>query len=339
MTKLFNFQQQQDTGKVINLSHKEISLDDLSNSREIYSATGQPLRNKPVQSWELIDEIMNIVKNNKIEAVLEPILVQRTGSNQSFNADERKEYTRGAESPLSTWVFNKLITRIILPEMDNETYGVNPAIGIAYNDLGIQVAFGLNVRTCANMAILGGIDCLINTFSTGHGWQIAYSDLIENLIEWIGGIEENYNADIETINRLHSNYISGTDQMHELIGNLYMLACNKNESSQPGYANAPFGKNLLSWFVEGLRSDELWSKSHDKMNLWKLYNIGTSVMKAENSVDLRDIFTDNSLWCQFLLENYCSNGSTSITPGKTAVSSPETLPVEESAKEDHIDIP
>lgn len=84
-------------------------------------------------------------------------------------------------------------------------------LAVKYEPDNFEMAFGLNVHACENFNILGAE----RRFQTARG--IGYDDLMKNLEQWLRGIERNFGADLNMIERLsqkeidysHSSFMLG----------------------------------------------------------------------------------------------------------------------------------
>lgn len=271
-----------------------ITLEALHMSKMILGKGDRPERNRPVQSWELIDQVVALCTKHNMDFTLDPIYVQKNASWRAVTKEERAQFDEN-NTPVSKWVFDKCITRVHLNHAeDNET---NVAIVISFHDKGITLAWGLNVRYCSNFNIYGG-DCLY-TFGTDNQKE-SYESVIIRLENWIQNFEENRKREMAIRQMFIDCPISHEDQVDAIIGALYRAAVKQAYGKGE---RAPFTINGMSTFVQAIMEEEIKEDGEKLETLDDLYNFGTKVMKP-GVVDIADISENSKLFAQFLMKRF-----------------------------------
>ena len=159
----------------------EVSLDVLSQSVEIKAAGSNiPGPTRPIQSWELIQAVQEMVKKAGIESTLDPVWVERKASNRALTKEETKTFNED-NTPADKWMFNNVVTRLNMPG-DKD---MNPSVGMSFNKKGIQVVWGTNVQVCQNMCVFG--DNMISTYGSD---RTPFGKQMQLLEFWVTKMEE-----------------------------------------------------------------------------------------------------------------------------------------------------
>ena len=283
---------------IFSLGEKEkvgtVSLNYLRNSSMILDSRGNPMRTRPVQSWELIDDVLEIIDDNKINFTPDPIYMDRNSATKRMTREERKLYN-DSNTPIRYWVFNDLLTRFIFPSTgDDDNDG---SLAVSFNNSGIQVAFGMNVKICKNMCILGG-----NILRSYGNNKIEYSEILNNIRKWVSNLEQFVTVEMNIMKKLQqyviwSKQVDGEDQYmkieDQIIGNIYKNAVYqnyidiKNQTAINQHNSSRFCQSLLKKRDSIIQDEEFTA--------WDLYNIGTNILKPGN-LDTKLIIDNCYMW-------------------------------------------
>jgi hypothetical protein len=262
-----------------------IDLDMLSKSGSLRSATSNvPGPTRPLQSWELIRNIIEIANSNTPSCELAPIWVERKNALRLTTEEEETELgIDETNTPINKWVFNHVLTQInINPE--KAVKGYNPSIAVSFNQHGIQVVWGLNVHVCSNLSIFGE-----NRISTYGPDRTPFNKQMDLLSYWMQNINQKFEEDLAIKESMTKTKLAPS-QINEMIGDLYKLAIDKAYNKGK---YAPFNTSILSNIVRNIETENI-------SNVWDFYNVGTNVIKPGNFV-LEEVFDTNVEWGKYLM--------------------------------------
>lgn len=281
---------------------QNISMDLLSKSIRHEGKHGRELETKPVQVWTLMLLIMEMLEQNEINYIQDPIHVQNRSSNTYLSdADKAIGYTRTL-APIEKWKFDKVINLIQLPniyEDQNEgiVYARNAVIGVTLNDYGLNVAFGMNVHECVNFNVYGGT--ILRTYCQGGNQGMNWDSMKIKMKSWIRNLNQIWTVQNDIMKtmqgfELPKNY----PVIQEVIGDLYVKALRaayyKGEIT-------PFNTHELSDFTQKIIKA---NRDQDQLGtVWDLYNWGTSIMKP-GQMDIGEIAANSNLWAGYLSNRF-----------------------------------
>ena len=277
---------------------KDIQLTTLSKSLMIRDAKGQPPKNRPIQSWELIADIFMLCKQANLDAQIAHIYVPKSGANPVINANEKELFANGDNIPIDKWLFNRVAFLIQLHHKE-DTDMVTAIVG-SFHDKGIQIAWGQHVNLCSNMTIFGG-----NSMYTFGEDKMPFEKINEVLQKWILEFEAKRAADIEIINKMKHYAIDDIEPlMDAIVGRLYRNAVKAVYLQ----GNAPvFNITQCSSFVQEFEARlKEWSElnegvADEPITLWKVYNWGTAILSPENT-DVTSVYKTVVEWGNFLVD-------------------------------------
>jgi len=274
-----------------------ITKDLLSRSIRHEGKYGKMLDTKPIQVWAMLDLIAGILNNHGVNFTPDPIHVQRRASGTYLSDEDRNNGYTKALAPIEKWKFDKAINLIQLPniyEGDNEGVGFarNATIGVTLNELGLSVAFGMNVHECVNFNVYGGT--ILRTYSYG-GKQGMQWDLMKiKLNDWIGKLDQIWKIHNNIANSFQKAELPSEHVIEEVVGELYINALKAAYYQGP---ETPFNTHELSEFVQRVIKQR---KDEEQIgNVWDLYNWGTNIMKP-GSMDIGEIANNSNLWADHL---------------------------------------
>jgi len=284
---------------------RTLALSQLEQSIRVEGKNGRILQNRPIQSWNAILFLTNLLSTANVNYDLESIYVQKRNSFPMLNDEEKAlGYDRG-KCPINRWMFDKLVAAIQIPNVGNKL--VNARIGFGFNEEGIEVAFGMNVSVCSNFAIIGGQ--LIHTYKWNGREGTPWNSMEYILKEWVSTLDQKMKVEMQLMERMQNTEIKNPAIINTVIGDLYKRAIDQAYVSK---YPAPFDTAGMSNFVqnvlktpppEGDVQDHVFNQQHGIRNVWDLYNYGTSVMKP-GTVDIADISTSSLLFSEYLMESF-----------------------------------
>jgi hypothetical protein len=273
---------------------KKISYFDISKSVRVMSKTGRTLQTRPVQSWTVIAVIMQILADQGVNHELKEIYVQKKTSHPRINdADKALGYNK-ENCPLEKWEFDKVMTRIDIPNLGNDI--ATGTIAMMFDDRGITLALGMNVHLCTNFSILGGTS--VHTFKRGEQDGHSWESIKAIVKDWIGNREQIIGVEMEIMRRMQEREISNETAIDRVIGTLYQNAI-KQAYFKGG--DTPFDTHGMSQFVQ-----EMFRRRKDEeklANVWDLYNWGTEIMKP-GQVELSTIIDSSKLYADYLCTEF-----------------------------------
>lgn len=278
-----------------------IDRDLLSKSNMVLDNKDRPYKTRPVQTWQLLDDMEQIIREQGINYSLDPIYVQANSSKRILTQDEKAIYT-AENTPIGKWVFNDMITRFHLPHAEDETgqTGRNIGIAVCFHKKGITMSWGLNENICENFSIL--TRSTLQTFGSDDRKK-DYDMIKLQVADWLRHFEDKRALELEMMDKMKNTVIEGGYALDKLIGKLYRKAVDQAYGSK---SIAPFTINSMSNFVQEIDCRRTESVLQEDPNLYEVYNFGTSVMKP-GMVDMGDIIEVSSLFAEFLLKEFNLN--------------------------------
>ena len=271
-----------------------ISLDMLSQSIRQEGKYGDALSTKPVQIWNLVSDVQEMLDKSNINGSLGDIYIQKRSSAALLNDFDRNAGYNKFNAPINRWKFEKAITSINVPNISNA--GTNAKIGITLNEQGLSVAYGMNVHVCSNFSVMGGT--LLRTYTFNKQPGLEWSHMKRLLSDWTSRLDQIFGVQSEIMHNMIEKEVKDERTVNKIVGTLYQDAIRQ------AYFNGdhtPFDTHALSQFVQEMIKQR---KEEEKIgNVWDLYNWGTSVMKP-NVVDIADISNISSSYADFLCKEF-----------------------------------
>jgi hypothetical protein len=265
-----------------------IDLSLLAQSSMIRSAgSNNPGNTRPLQSWELIQNIQEMIDKAGHTFEQKDIWVQERSSTRILTNQEMQVY-KPDNTPIERWMFDHVLTKIDLAPAFHDN-GKSPAIAVSFTKQGIKVAFGMNVHVCSNLCIYG--DNYISTYGNN---RMPFAKQMDILQFWINMVEEKFQDDLRTTATMQMHEVDGV-WVRETVGDLYMKAIAK---AYPKTASkdlvSPVNTGQLSVMIQKMNVEDVKS-------VWDFYNAGTAIIK-ENNMFLEDVLDVNIAWGKYLAE-------------------------------------
>lgn len=259
----------------------------LQESVQVKAAnSNNPGPTRPLQSWELIIAIQEMLDKQGITHSLDPIWVEKRSAARILTKEEEADFNE-TNTPANKWLFDHVVTRINMPVDE----GMNPSIGISFNRKGIQVVWGTNVMVCQNMCVFG--DNMISTYGFD---KTPFGKQMQLLEFWTQKMQERFDNDRQIIHGMQSTGLTPL-QVTTLIGDLYQRAIEKAYVAKSKVIS-PINTATLSQITQ-----EVIVKQDEVATVWDLYNIGTNVIKPGH-YNLEDVFPVNQQWSNYLLKEF-----------------------------------
>lgn len=266
----------------------------LSQSIRHEGKYGNSLETKPVQIWNLVDDMKNNLNKNEINYVLGDIFIQKRSSAALLNDSDRNAGYNRYNAPISKWKFDKVIAHITIPNITKP--GVNAHIALTLNEQGLTIAYGMNVHVCSNFSVMGGSVLRTYTYNGQHGTGWDTIQIFLNL--WTKNLEQLFKIQSGIMENMQNTTIKDERTVQKIVGILYQNAIRQAYFRG---AETPFDTHSLSQFVQEMLRQR---KEEEKIgNVWDLYNWGTSVMKP-GIVDIGEISNVSHGYCNFLCNEF-----------------------------------
>ena len=276
-------------------SVRPLSLDDLRQSIRVTGKYGKTLASRPIQSWELMDLVMKLMEEYKLNYTQDIIYVQKRNSHIMINEEEKKAGYTKESCPVNRWLFDKILTKWTIPYVNEDLYKVSIAMG--FNEDGIELAFGMDVSVCSNFNIMGGNILRTYTYNGRPGVTFDYIRL--KVAEWFTNFSQMVHVETSIMNAMKEHHIGNPSIVKQVIGDLYVKAINQAYGSK---LIAPFDTHGISMMVQAYVSQRSPVQID---NAWDLYNWGTNIMKP-GTIDLADINNCSDMFCTYVLEEIMS---------------------------------
>jgi hypothetical protein len=265
---------------------KVISLEQLKETTVLSEFDGKLPKSRPIEHFEFIEKLTNMLETKKHPFTVSDIIVAKSESNKIKALDPKS-----VGNPKS-WVFRRLIAKIILNGQTVSNKESNSAIAISYDTPGICVAFGQNVNICNNMSIFG------NKYMTTIGKSSTVFDkMLEVLEKWISELEQIREHDLHIFNQLKNYKIDLRMGISLILGEMLKIAAKQYYGGEP-FVTINDVTGIAQEFVKTYNDE-------DKMITgWELYNIGTNILsnsetnisnKLERIYKFGDFFVNNVL--------------------------------------------
>lgn len=262
-----------------------LQLPELRETVRMEQARGGLSTNRPIEHFNFLDEIGKGLTRRSIDYTLDDIMVPETGTKRIMWTGEKEQ------CPLQNYLVEQLVTRINL-NVTGETE-LNPSIAVAYNDRGIQIAFGTNVRVCSNMNVYG--ENFISTY--GNVGKVPFAQMITILKSWIDNYEKHFEADKNAINELKAIEIQPND-MDKILGKLIRNAVFNNMGRKE--VNAPLNVTQVCRLIE--QGDSQFNQNIPA-TAWDFANWGTYILKPNKS-NMTELLSDTYSFNKFVLEAF-----------------------------------
>jgi len=273
---------------------RTIDLDLLEKSKYLLNPDRTPPPTRPVESFELIRNVNDILDSNNVVYSLQPIIVQRKGSELLLDKNQRATIPI-TEIPIDAWRFERILMQWVFPHESN----LKPGITVAFHERGIDMAFGLFNSFCMNHCVFG--DQWYTTYNTKLAQKRMYQDMVNGLVAWLHNFDQVLSLDRARVQLMLDTTFGQSmieDTMDMIAGKLY----RKARAQAKGKGIAPLDISEVGLFVDNMMPilENINSKN---LSLWDIYNVGTALMKAER-MPIDSLNMNNVLWGEFVMDTF-----------------------------------
>jgi len=281
------------TRRQLFMNNERVEILTLSELKQTINAIdfGKVSKTRPVSHFTLIDDIMKILTDAGHEPVLDHIYCAKSSGTKIV---PKVEEQFKLERIIDAWIIDKVTGKIMIPRLSNAE--VQCCIAFAYHDKGIDVAFGTDVRDCANMCIYGSN--IMHTY--GSKKDVNYERMLSVLTEWSHNFESMFNRNLMIADRMSKINVSGFEMLR-FLGKLSVLAVSANLGLK---VVAPLNVTQVGEVTKGiiLKKGEKFYEGPD-CTLWDFYNFMTYVMKADKA-DITTLLTDIASLGNMMISEY-----------------------------------
>ena len=282
---------------------KEVTIQQLRQSIRVEGKHGRILQTRPIQSWDVMGFVLGLLTQAGVNHTMEHVYVQKRNSFPMINDQDKALGYNRELCPINKWMFDKMVASFLIPNIGNDLVGGR--IGFSFNEDGIQIAFGMNVKVCSNFAILGGQ--IMSTFKRGSQEGYSWQSIEIMAKDWISNLDQKMKVEMDLMTRMIETEISMSDRtLERVVGGLYRRAIDQAYGSK---ITAPFDTAGMSNFVQNINKasgpvrDHVFNADTDIRNVWDLYNYGTAVMKP-GMVDIAEIQNSSHLFADYLFDEF-----------------------------------
>lgn len=214
---------------------------------------------------------------------------------QDITLEQLKKTNR--ELNVAAYTVRRIYSTIHIKGFDDGESDQSLAIG--YNQQGLEVAIGRNVRICHNQTILGA-DRIIRTYTRGQGRvkeRITYTDVLNKVVEWMQNIHNITFQDDQKIARMKATVIPPA-KIFMLIGMLdaTRVACDTKYKEIKLNGTYP----LNDWQIHSMTEQLLLRNAHNQqVTAWDFYSIANDMYKPQ-LMDTTQLFPQNEAMVSFI---------------------------------------
>lgn len=291
---------------------KSIRALDLSSKREVITLPELGVTiderliggdSKRIRHYDFIMTLAEMLDKRNMRNTPEDLHLRVGGPSQMPNItliqNEAKKYD--VESPVEAHLIRNLAGKIQIHELADE-YS-NQALAFTYSQLGIQVAFGMNVFVCSNMCIWG--EHVIQSYGkSGH----SIKEIFSIVGDWMDLYEQKRAVDRSYMDRLQAIDANHNDILR-LMGEFLVEANKKNMKNLKDDAVdvAPLNDTQVSAFAQEYIRKQRKIDSFPVENMWDVYNIATSLLRPDRVNNFEPILRQNKVLGDFMTERYKLN--------------------------------
>ena len=175
-----------------------LPYDMLSQSIRHEGKYGNALETKPVQIWNLISDVSELLEKVNINHQREDIYIQKRSSAALLNDADKNAGFNKYYAPINRWRFDKVITSLRMPNIERP--GANARIALTLNDFGLSVAFGMHISVCTNFSVLGGT--LLRTYSFNREPGLSWDTMKMKMKSWTQSLEQLFTIQAGIMNNM-----------------------------------------------------------------------------------------------------------------------------------------
>lgn len=268
-----------------------MTIDDLDRTLKLEDGNGKLPKSAPIDHAALVKKLVHMAEEHvpKHKALVGPIIVKQQNCKRILWKGEADQ------CPIQNYLVERLVVKIGFAgtksfETEADTSG-SMAIGISYNEKGIQLAIGHNVRVCSNLNVFGE-----NVFSTYGNGSVPFEKGLQLAQGWMQNLNPIMESNRRYITDLKSVTINENERLR-LFGKIYEMAIRANKGDKN---DAPLNVTECNRMVE---QGFAHITKNETVTGWDLTNWATSVLKPETS-DMISIMAKNARLNNFILNEF-----------------------------------
>ena len=275
---------------------KEISLDLLKQTASLADPFKGMPSYRPVEHWQLIENIQEQVDKKNYNFVPEPIYI----GNGKEDLKRIIQLDPENEGFVNAMVVNRMLTKLNLSGQSFDRQDYNTSIAIGYHERGIQVAFGSNVKTCANMCIFA--DRIMYTYGNN---RMPFDKMMQLITDHIDNLPQIAEDDFRILETFKDFPVNDRDII-ETVGEMHLM------SVQNAYlkGESPFNIGQVSSFSQGILKHNAklldFGGEERIMSLYDFYNVGTEILHPKRA-EMTSVWPSVAHWGDYLTKRFHIN--------------------------------
>jgi len=298
LSKPFNIQNVKRTldfklNKIENLSLEELKV---TRSQKIMGKAMHGMFH-----YQFIESLLEIIDKKGLDFDI-PVLFAANNENKHMPgayADEELEDKYG-EGNIQAYTLNRIYSQVNIKSLEDEV--TSTGLAFTYNQMGVQVALGPNVKICTNLCIFGA-ERYMSTYGRSEKMPTA-GRMLEVIGDWLQDFESIRAQDLKTIDNFQNTVVPDNEVM-EILGDLYTMRVKRDDKKfgkQPMY---PLNQGQITKFATTYLVEQ--AKDPSKIfSAWELYNFATDMYKPDQT-DMPLILSNNHTMSHYLMNRYGLN--------------------------------
>lgn len=255
---------------------------------------------KKMRHANFITELVMMIDKRNIKHEVDPIHIRMGGPsnmpNVTFIENVGKNYN--GDRPLEGHLIRNLAGKIQINELSDELS--NQALAFSFNQMGVQVAFGMRVHFCDNLCIWG--QHVIQSYGKS---KYSVKEMFSIVSDWMDLLNKKREVELQYYNRLAGIEADHSDVL-KLMGEL-LVEANKKNMKEFDEVVAPLNDTQVSAFAKDYIRKYQKIEKIPVENAWDVYNIGTALLKPERVNNFEPIYHQNRALGEFMINRYNLN--------------------------------
>lgn len=273
---------------------REIDLPTLKETVSLAEYDGKLPDSRPLEHYQLIDDLSEIAYKKGYNFNLDHIYVSKSESNRLMVFDPENQGLP------KSYILRRVVTRLNIVDASFNTAAHNTSIAIGYNERGIQIAFGTNVKVCSNMCIFG------ERYMTTYGDnKMPFDKMMELVNTYINQLPDICSDDFRILNRMYDHPVNDND----IITAVGEMQLNAVRGAYFG-GDSPLNIGEVSTFSKGLLKQHgniLEAEPESRiMSLYDFYNMGTEILHPQRA-EISSVWPNVSSWGNFVVNHFNLN--------------------------------
>ena len=276
---------------------KEISLETLKQTASLVDPyVGKMPAHRPLEHWQLIETIAEKVDKKGYKFKPDPIFIGN-GKEELKRIIQLDPENMGLVNAI---VINRILTRLNFSGEDFGRKEYNTSIAIGYHERGIQMAFGTNIKVCANMCIFA--NRILYTYGSE---KMPFEKMMQLVDEYIDNLPTIAKDDFRILETFKEFPVNDWNVI-ETVGEMQLMAV------QSAYlkGESPFNIGQVSSFSQGVLKNSpklLDLGGEDRiMSLYDFYNMGTEILHPKRA-EMTTVWPSVAHWGDYLTKRFNVN--------------------------------